>query len=397
MRQIWAVIRFEYLSFTKSGAFIGMTIFLVAMALIGPALPAVIAMWGGTERSIAVVDRSGWFEADFITADAFFYEDIYAARAAVGEGRYNYALEIHGESYTLYVRSMGVGIVGLQSQIDAMLRHRYRIERLSGFGAYDWQVEDILNFDPAVEIMTIGPLGETVAETVDSYLENMIYSYVMSFILYMGLLFGGQYLLTTVIREKSTKTMELLITSCKAGRMLNGKVLGVSAAILTQLILMVGGVLLSMYISGSLAQGAEDAFVVNLPVDILIFLVIYFLLGFMMFAYIYAALASTVSRMEDAGSILYIPMLLIMAGFFGSIFGMQNPGAAWVLALSHIPFFAPFVMFMRICLGTAAVWEIAVSIAAQFAAIGAIAWLGGRIYRMGTLMYGNRPRLRDFL
>ena len=396
-------MRFEFLSFAKSGTFIGMTILLVAMALIGPAAPAVINMFSqaSTGRSIAVVDNTGWFSAytvdDFISARASFFSDINSARSAVGEGRYNYALEINNYGYNLYVTSMGLGIMALQNQIDAMLRHRYRIDRFYGLGADPSESEAILNFGPSAQIMAIGPTGEAAAETVDSYLENMIYSYVLSFVLYFGLLMGGQYLLTTVIREKSTKTMELLITSCKAGHMLNGKVLGVSAAILTQIVLMVSAAAVSMYVSARLSAGIDDVFTVNLAADIMAFLVLFFLLGFVMYSYIYAALASTVSRMEDANSISYFPIMLIMVGFMGSIFGMQNPGAAWVLLLSHIPIFAPFMMFMRICLGMAAPWEIAISLAAQLASIGLIAWLGGRIYRMGTLMYGNKPKLKDLL
>jgi ABC-2 type transport system permease protein len=89
--------------------------------------------------------------------------------------------------------------------------------------------------------------------------------------------------------------------------------------------------------------------------------------------------------------------MLVMVGFFAAIIGMTSPGAAWITVLSHIPFFAPFLMFMRICLGTAAFWEVAVSVLVQGATIALLAGLGARIYRMGTLMYGNKPKLRDLL
>jgi len=404
MRQIWTVARFEFLSFAKSGTFIGMTIFMILFSLIGPALPVIINMFGqsGTERNIAIVDHTGWFDTQAAEASivprATFFDDINDARSAVGEGRYNYAVEINGDGYILYVTAMGAGVMHIQQQINDMLRQHYRLNRFYGLGAGPEEIEMILAFEPGAEIMTISWTGEVVTETVDSYLENIVYSYFMSFVLYLGLIIGGQYLLTTVVREKSTKTMELLITSCKAGNMLNGKVLGVCSAVLLQLLLMVGTALFSMSASGILSYGIpDDAFSVNLPFDILGFMIVFFLLGFVMYSYIYAALASTVSRMEDANSIAYLPIMLIMAGFFVSLFGMQNPGAGWVLFFSHIPLFAPFVMFMRVCLGMAAAWEIVVSFTVQVISIGLLAWLGGRIYRMGTLMYGNKPRLKDLL
>jgi len=256
----------------------------------------------------------------------------------------------------------------------------------------------ISGFFPSSEIMNLSPAGDVVEDTAGGFLTNMIFSYVLSFVLYFGLLAGGSYIVTTVVREKSTKTMELLITSCKAGHLMNGKVLGVSAAILVQLAMMVGAAAFSMTLFGGVeGEGFLGMFNLSFDPYIMSMLVVFFFLGFLIYAYIYAAMSSTVSRMEDANSFQTLPMMLVMGGFFMAIFGMTNPGAAWISVVSHIPFFAPFVMFMRICLGTAAVWEVVLSIAMQISMIMIVAWLGGRIYRMGTLMYGNKPRIRDLL
>jgi ABC-2 type transport system permease protein len=110
---------------------------------------------------------------------------------------------------------------------------------------------------------------------------------------------------------------------------------------------------------------------------------------------VYAALGSTVSRMEDANSIVALPMILVIGGFLASMLGLLNPGAAWITVLSYVPFLTPMVMFMRICLGTAAVWETWLAAFLQLIEIAAIAWLGARIYRMGTLMYGKKFNLKD--
>jgi len=404
MRQIFTVARFEFLSFAKSPTFIGMTIFMIALALIGPMIPTIFNMLDGVqlgERSIAVVDTTGQF--DETTVDAFltprvtFFPTIEAARTAVYDGNFNYALELRDGAYTLYVTAMGVGVVTLEHNINAMFRNMHQINEFQAAGVSPAQTMTIMGFTPHATTMTIAHDGQIAEDDMTNFLESFIYSYVMALVLYAGLLIGGQYLLTTVIREKSTKTMELLVTSCKAGKMLNGKVLGICSAVLVQLLLMSSAAFVSMLISRQLAYGVEGAFIVNLQADIVAFLVIFFLLGFIMFSYIYATLASTVSRMEDANSISVLPMVLIMAGMFASIFGGQNPGADWIVIVSHIPFFAPFVMFMRIASGLAATWEIVVSIVVQIVTIGILAALGARIYRMGTLMYGNKPKLKDFL
>jgi ABC-2 type transport system permease protein len=207
----------------------------------------------------------------------------------------------------------------------------------------------------------------------------------------------GQYVLTTVVREKSTKTMELLITSCKSGHLINGKVLGVGLATLTQLALLTVTAVVSMRVNANLLQGTEDIFVVSIKPEMIALMVLFFLMGVFAYAFLYAALASTVSRMEDANNAAGVPMMMIVAGFFAAMMALMAPGAAWVTVLSYVPFFTPMVMFTRICLGTAEVWEVTLAVGLQLATIVLTGWLGGRIYRMGTLMYGNNLNLKDML
>jgi len=399
MKQLWSVMRFEFLAFANSKTFVGVTIFLMIISLLGPAAPAIVNTVSNitAERTIAVVDNTGWFSAEtisgFISPRATFFGNVDAALHAVEDGNYNYALEITDSGFVLHVTAMGLGVANIQGQTSNMLRYRHRVDNLAEFGIVQATVDEILNFEPHGEVLTIGD----VAATADVFFENFIYAYVMVIVLYMGLLLGGAHLLTTVVREKSTKTMELLVTSCPASKMLNGKVLGVGAAVMSQILLMVVSVLVGLRVTPLFIGDMENVFTVAIRPELLAYLVIFFLLGFVMYSYIYAALASTTSRQEDATSMGQLPQLLIMAAFFASIFGMQNPGAEWVTILSHIPLFGPFVMFVRICMGTAATWEIFVSIAAQVVTIGVISWMGTKIYRMGTLMYGAKPTMKNLL
>jgi ABC-2 type transport system permease protein len=399
MKQLWSVIRFEFATFAKNKAFVGMTIFLMVLALIGPAVPVVVRMFGNVtgERTIAVVDNTNWFNADilaeYISPRASFFTNIDEARSAVENGIHNYAIEINDGSFTLHVTAVGLGVSNLQSQAANMLRHRHRVESFGELGVAQTQVNEIFMFHPAFDVLTIGD----VVPDADVLCDNFMYAYVMTFVLYFGLLVGGAHLLTTVVREKSTKTMELLITSCPPRTMLNGKVIGVGAAIMTQILLMVGAALVSLQLTPLFTEGMEDIFTVTLRPQLLVFLVIFFLLGFIMYSFIYAALASTTSRMEDATSMGQLPQMLIMVAFFASIFASQNPGAQWVPVLSHIPLFSPFIMFVRYCMGTAANWEIYLSIAVQVVTIGVISWMAAKIYRMGTLMYGAKPSFKKLL
>jgi len=400
MSQLWSVIKFEFNIFARSKTFIVVTIILISLSLLGPLIPIAVHTLGGitAERTIAVVDNTGWFSPDildeFLVHRAIPFSDITAATHAVEEGAHNYVLEITSQGFTLHVTAMGLGAYNIHGQAAEMLRHRHRIDQFAELGIAEEQATKILNTAPIGEILTIGVAGADVAGV---FFENFIYAYAMTFVLYLGLLMGGAHLLTTVVREKSTKTMEILITSCPPSKLLNGKVLGVGGAILLQLLLMVGAAFISMRGTALITYGMEDMFVVVLRPELLVFLVVFFLLGFVLYSYIYAALASTTSRQEDATSIGQLPQLLLVAGYISSIIGMNMPGAGWVTAMSHIPFFAPFVMFVRICMGTAASWEIVISIAMLVVTIGIISWAAAKIYRMGTLMYGAKPTLKGLL
>jgi len=406
MKQMKVVMAFEFMTFVRGGGFIASAIILVLLAFIAPAVPRIIGFFGnmniGTERRIAVVDASGHFAPATVQAhtgiNASGFANIEAARYAINHGNYHYAVSLYEDHFTLYVPTMGMGVLTLGDNLAWMLREHHRSVAFTEAGVAPYIQAQILSFVPHSEIMTLNPDGSFFEDTAEDFFSNMALSYVLSFVLYFSLLMGGGYLMTVVIREKSTKTMDQLITSCKAGRLLNGKVLGVGAAVLILVLLMVGAAGLSMLLFGG---GGGDGFLgmLNLRFDpfVMGMLVVFFLLGFLMYAYVYAALASMVSRMEDAGTMQTFPTWLVMGGFMASMFGLNNPGATWVHVLSHIPLFAPFVMFMRICLNTAAPWEITVSLIAQALTVCFIAYLSGRIYRMGTLMYGNKPKIKDIL
>lgn len=401
MSQLKSVIRFEFGSFAKNKVFVGVTIFLMVLSLVGPLVPAII---GGVsnimpERSIAVVDHTGLFDQDYLndwlSPTVSMVTDIEAANQAVIDGNYHYTLVLNHESFTLSTMTMGVGVLNLEHQVASLLRYHYRLATLEGQGISPDFTADVLAFDPVAELVTLGAAGEAGA---DAFLENVIFAYIMAMVLMFGLQIGGNHILTVVVREKSTKTMELLVTSCKPTVMLLGKVIGTGSALILQIAaLALAGIVSMQFVSPAIVGDMEDIMQINIDPMILLYFVVFFLLGYLVFAFIFAALASTCSRQEDAISMGQVPAILLAAGFFMVMIGMNSPGATWVEIASFVPFVSPFVMFLRICMGTATTWEILVSIAIQLASIGLIAWMASKIYRMGTLMYGAKPGFKAIL
>jgi len=400
MNQLWSVIRFEFSTFAKNKAFVGVTLFLIVLALVGPAVPAIIDRVGNITagRSIAVVDNTGMFDQatlnSMLSPEVVIFTNMNAANQAVLDGTHNYALELNLDNFTLSVMSMGIGVLNLEHQIGDIISHVHRVNTLYAQGISPDLTNAILTFRPASEIVNLGVGADGDA---DAFLENIIFVYVMAMVLMIGLQTGGGHLLTAVVREKSTKTMELLVTSCPPHTMLVGKVVGTGSALMLQIATLAVSAAVGMLFVAPMLAGDADVFSITFNPIIMVYLLVFFLLGFIMYAFIFAALASTCSRMEDATSMGQIPILMLTAGFFMVMIGMNNPGATWVPIVSFIPFFSPFVMYMRICMGTAATWEIIASIAGQIVAIGIISWMAAKIYRMGTLMYGAKPTFKSLL
>ena len=123
----------------------------------------------------------------------------------------------------------------------------------------------------------------------------------------------------------------------------------------------------------------------------------YFLLGFFLYATIYAGLGALVKRQDEVQSAVMLPMLLLISGYVLIFFADLHPGATWVRVLSFIPFWTPTLMLVRLALGTVFWWEITVTIVLMLVTICACAWFSARLYRYGVLMYGQRPGLGQLL
>jgi ABC-2 type transport system permease protein len=216
----------------------------------------------------------------------------------------------------------------------------------------------------------------------------------MATILYGSLLMYGITTMRSVLEEKTTRIMEILISSIQPFELLAGKILGVAAVGLTQfLIWAVSAGLLAAYgLSMARTMGPSDSgFNVHLPPVLLAFGVLYFIGGYFLFASMYAAIGSAVSSEQDAQQLQMPVTLLLVASFFLFSIVMSDPNSPVSIALSMIPFFSPILMVMRIALQTPPLWQIALSLVLLALTTLGVTYASARIYRVGVLMYGKRP------
>jgi len=231
---------------------------------------------------------------------------------------------------------------------------------------------------------------------------SIILTYVVVILTFMAILTYGNWVAMSVAEEKSGRVMELLITAATPRQLLTGKVLGTSAAGLTQYVVMILAVVIGFVANGPLsaALGVEGQLPFTLPdleISWLLAFTVFFLLGFILYATLYAAAGSMVSRIEDVQQAVGPLIYLAMAGYFISFVAMNIPDEPWVKIASLVPFFSPYLMPARMLLSTVALWEVLVAVLLLAVTVVGAIWVASRIYSAGVLLYGQRVGIRSVL
>ncbi|GAA0438394.1 ABC transporter permease [Lentibacillus halophilus] len=222
--------------------------------------------------------------------------------------------------------------------------------------------------------------------------------YVMLFLLYLSVLIYGNMIATDIATEKSSRVMEILISSASPVTHMFAKIIGTALLGLTQIAAIAGlGYVMLVVKRDELTGGIFDYFgLQNASASVFIYAIVFFVLGYLLYATLAAMLGSLVSRLEDVQQMMLPMTFLVMIAFFIAIFGLGMPESMIVKVSSYIPFFSPMLMFLRVGMLDIPVWEIAISIGILVATIALFAVIGARIYKGGVLMYGPSATFKDF-
>ncbi len=231
-------------------------------------------------------------------------------------------------------------------------------------------------------------------------------SFGMTILIFLMIVMYGTWVATSVVEEKSSRVMEVILNAATPFQLLAGKVLGVGAIALTQYVALLAAGAVALVAQGPVATailgetGGSAAIPAGLTIEFLVLFGIYGALGFLLFAVLYAAAGSLVSRQEDVNAVVMPMTLFATAGYMVGVYaamGLLDIKAGWMVVLSQVPLVSPFMMLGRITTGEAAAWEIVLSISLLVVSILGALWLASRIYAAGVLLYGQRPGVRSIL
>lgn len=406
MNQFGKILKFELSGYLKNKVFVGVTVFLVIAITIAMFIPNISAMFKSDEEAVPDVLPGMLVYADdpelLSMVGQYFGEAFpdYAIMLADGSLEDVKAKVVSGDvqcafvmdsldSYTYYVNNLSMYDANMQTA-NSVLQEVYRVTAMVQGGMSPEQAGEILSAQIQCNAVTLGK----------DQMQNFFYTYIMIFALYMVILLYGQMVATNVAVEKSSRAMEVLITSANPTSMMFGKVIASCLAGLMQLIAVFGTALVFYNVNKS-AWGDNIIIdsIFNIPVSLFAYMLLFFILGFLIYAFLYGAIGSTASKLEDINtSVLPITFLFIIAFIVVmASMGSGNIDNTIMKVCSFIPFTSPMAMFTRICMSTVPWYEILISVAILIGSTIGVGFIAAKIYRVGVLLYGTSPKLGNII
>ncbi|MGQ9598219.1 MAG: ABC transporter permease [Anaerolineae bacterium] len=347
------------------------------------------------QKAMGYVDYSGLLTADRSAyMDKFIpYADEASARAAL------LAKEIDGyfvlptdylQTGRVIVYGLGGGFSTFVDADEGELRH-FLVDQLLT-GRVEAAIQERIREPMRVEPITLSEKGEVSTESPFSWIGDFVVPYLFSILFIITLFTTSGFLLEGVSEEKEGRIIEILLSSIKPTQLLAGKILGLGA---------VGLIQVAVWISaGAALLGAAVALftltgVINLSPGTMILGLIYFVLGYLLYATLFAVAGSMGTTQRESQQIAGIFSLAAAIPWMTISFMFTNPNAPLTVVLSYIPFTSPVMMVLRLGFGRIPTGQIVISLALLGVSIVLTLWAGAKIFRVGLLMYGKRPNLKD--
>lgn len=225
------------------------------------------------------------------------------------------------------------------------------------------------------------------------------FMFVFSFgmLIYISVMMYGQIVLGAVIEEKETRIAEILFSSMRSFPLMMGKLVGVSLVALTQLSIWGLALLVFAVFGTGLMTSGGATNLPSVPPIMFVYFVLYFLLGYFIYATVYALIGSMVTTTQEGGQLALPVVLMLVAGFYFVFPIIRSPNSSLAFWASLFPFLAPITMMVRITTETPPAWQIILSLTIGFVTVLGLIWLASRIYRVGMLMYGKKATIPEVM
>jgi len=430
MRNLWLIIKREYLERVRTRSFLILTLLLPGIMTVVMILPAKLATMGEKAQHLVVVTSTPQFgemvRQRFLAAstatdldDEPTTETNNDTTSPKQPPEPEYTIDVdanptEAERATLRDKVTSQAIDGFlwlsddalasgkvtwtsrnmaffseRSRLSETLNRIIQSERLSKNGLSADEVDKLLK-PIKIEAVRMERGREAKGSGAPKFLEVVI----MVMLLYMAVLFYGISVMRSVLEEKNSRILEVLLSSASSTQLMTGKLLGVGAVGLTQIlvwaVMAVAFALPAMAMQPSFSE-------LQIPLGVLVAFAAFFLLGYLLYSTMYAAVGAITTTEQEGQQLQFLIIVPLVLSVFMLAPVVRNPDATAMVWMSMVPFFAPVVMYARIVVQTPPLWQIALSLILLIATIAGLLVMCARIYRIGILIYGKRPNLPEIL
>lgn len=395
MKQFFTVLKFELNNYFKNKSFVLTTILLMVLAIGIIGVPGIImdkddsgsddgdkaadkkivALYDVNE---SIGDTESFAAAMGIAVDWKECTDESQLKEAVTEGDAEAGFIVEDLlHYTYVVENSSMSDTLEQSFVQAAAA-TYRSQTLTEQGLDAAQIDALYQMQPEGETQILGK------DSVGNY----AYTYILIMVLYFLLIFYGQMIATSVTSEKSNRAIEILVTSVDSNSLIFGKVFAGAIAGLIQCVLILGSAVGAYQFFRESWGGMLDD-VLQIPVPVWVTFAVFGMMGYLLYAFCFGMLGALVSKTEDISKASMPVTMIYLVSFFIAIFGMNDSNSMLMRVASFVPFTSNNGMLIRVAMGSVETWEIIISGILLAATCIAAGFLAAKIFRFGTLMYGN--------
>lgn len=421
MRKIWTLIKREYTTRIRTKGFLWGTLLMPVFILMVTFMPLLLGEYTWNEtKQVAVLDQTGLVAqplADMMQnvksedEKTSFVFHIKAADSMTWQQTVQeLEKQVHNKKLAAYLiiprdvfesnqcelYSSSVSNLMFNRRIESALTEVISVIRLERSGL---DAEIVKKYSARISARTfkVGQLGSKEESGFASY----ALSYVFMFLLYMALLLYGTFVMQGVTEDKSSRVMEILLSSANARQIMAGKILGIGAVGLTQFFIWVVFAAIASLYGLAMVQafnpGITKITMPTISIWVYVLFLVYFVLGFFLYATLYAAVGSMVNSDREAQSLQWPVVMLIMFAMLFAFPILQNPSSTFSILISLFPFFSPILMFLRFSVNATTWLEILGSIVLMALTTWGLIAVTAKIFRVGILMYGKKPTFKELV
>lgn len=399
MKQFWLVVKFELETMMRKKSFIISIVLVAASAFILLSLPRFLnnedSGNGGEDvatetkdKEMMIFDEAGilanteLIEQSFPSYNITFESDIDTLKAKIEDGSVDAGMEIKGPlNFVYYVKNSSLSDQTAM-RFQAVLQKQYQASELGKLDYDATKINEIYQAPVAYETSVLGTDG----------MSNYYYTYALIMILYMMILIYGNQIGVSVASEKSNRAIEILSTSCSPNALIFGKVIAGAITGALQTMLILGSCLLAYQLNADAWNHMLDPFL-NIPMIVLVTFALFGVFGYLLFSFMFGAIGALCSKVEEVNGATMPIQLLIIAVFIISFMTLGDPDSLLSTIVSYVPFTSWMCMFINVAVGSATILEIVISFVILVLTTIAMGLLGAKLYRRGTLTYGNSMKL----